>query len=140
MKRWSVLSLALFLVLAAAGFGCSSGNRAGDFTGLVTNLESQGATVVEDGQVTQPFFDITGRSITVDGQTVQVFEYADETAMKAEAEMVSEDGSTIGTSSPSWISDPHFYESGRILVLYVGTDTNVMDKLEKALGPQFAGR
>jgi hypothetical protein len=40
----------------------------------------------------------------------------------------------------SWMATPHFYKTGRILVLYVGDDQKVIDVLTGALGPQFAGQ
>jgi hypothetical protein len=141
MKRWTIFVGTLAVMAAVFAPGCSSsGGTATDYASLIANLEAQGATVVEAGEITQPFFDVTGKSLTVDGETVQVFEYADDAAMAAEADMISEDGGTIGTSIPSWISDPHFYKAGRIIVLYVGTDAGVMDELRQALGAQFAGR
>jgi len=53
---------------------------------------------------------------------------------------VSSDGGSIGTSMVAWVDVPHFYKSGRIIVLYVGSETTVLDLLENAVGPQFAGR
>lgn len=141
MKRWNILGWTLVIMTAMFSLGCSSsGGTVTDYASLIDKLEAQGATVVETGEITQPFFDITGKSLTVNGDTVQVFEYADEPAMRAEADTISADGSSIGTSMPSWISDPHFYKAGRIIVLYVGTDTGVIDELRQALGAQFAGR
>jgi hypothetical protein len=40
----------------------------------------------------------------------------------------------------TWVAAPHFYQAGRILVLYVGDDPAILELLEGALGPQFAGR
>jgi hypothetical protein len=39
----------------------------------------------------------------------------------------------------SWMDTPHFYKTGKIIVLYVGSDTTVLELLEGVLGPQFAG-
>jgi hypothetical protein len=39
-----------------------------------------------------------------------------------------------------WVATPHFYEAGKLIVLYVGEDSGVVGVLEEALGPQFAGR
>jgi hypothetical protein len=35
---------------------------------------------------------------------------------------------------------PHFFKSGRLIVLYVGEESSVLKALEAMLGPQFAGR
>jgi hypothetical protein len=53
--------------------------------------------------------------------------------------LVSADGGSVGTSSMSWMATPHFYQAGKLLVLYVGDNAVVADMLESALGSQFAG-
>ena len=40
----------------------------------------------------------------------------------------------------AWVEPPHFFKSGRVLVLYVGEDKAVIDLLKGALDEQFAGR
>jgi hypothetical protein len=60
--------------------------------------------------------------------------------MEAEAAQIAPDASTIGTNMPSWMSDPHFYKLGNMIVLYVGQDQKILDILSNVLGPQFAGR
>ena len=39
-----------------------------------------------------------------------------------------------------WIAPPHFYHTGRVIVLYVGSNADLIRLLEATLGPQFAGR
>ena len=78
--------------------------------------------------------------IAVNGENVQVFEYNDETAVKAEADTISPDGSSIGTSIVSWVGPPHFFQTGRIIVLYVGDNGEIIGLLEETIGPQIAGR
>ena len=80
-----------------------------DYTSLITRLQISGATVQSSGEVSQPFFSVTGQILSVNGASVQVFEYADGAAAKAEAGLVSPNGSAIGTSMVSWIDTPHFY-------------------------------
>lgn len=71
---------------------------------------------------------------------MQIFEYETAEAMEADAAQVALDGGSIGTSMVTWVATPHFYKAGRILVLYVGDDQAILDLLESAIGPQFAGR
>ncbi len=146
-KNW-LLAISLALVLAIVGLaGCvseeppvSHGGPVTDYVSLIDNLRQAGATVEPAGEVTQPFFTVTGNIITVNGGDVQVFEYADAAAAEAEAALVSPDGSSIGTSMPFWVGPPHFYKAGRLIVLYVGDSEAVTDVLESVLGQQFAGR
>jgi hypothetical protein len=40
----------------------------------------------------------------------------------------------------SWVSAPHFYGAGKLVVLYAGEDERVVAALLDVLGPQIAGR
>lgn len=110
------------------------------FDSFITALEVNGSDVSLEGNLDQPFFSVPGQSIQLNGHSVQIFEYADEVAAQVEADLVSLDGSSVGASMIMWVEAPHFYSSGRLLVLYVGEDTGVLAALEAVLGPQFAGR
>jgi len=110
-----------------------------DQASFVTALETSGATVETSEPVTQPFFSPEGSLIKVNSADVQVFEYETPEAMENEASQVAPDGGSVGTTMVSWMDTPHFYKAGRIIVLYVGGDQAILDLLESALGPQFAG-
>lgn len=110
-----------------------------DFFSLVCKLRAVGYIVESAGQVSQPFFSVNGQVITVNGGHVQVFEYKTPAAARAAAATVSLDGSSVGTTIITWVDTPHFYQKGKLIVLYVGNDAGVIDALEAALGPQFAG-
>ena len=71
---------------------------------------------------------------------MQVFEYKSAEAMEADAALVAPDDGSVGTSMVSWMATPHFFKSGRVLVLYVGDDAATLDLLKSTLGEQFAGR
>lgn len=106
---------------------------------LIRRLRAGGARVRRAGGVSQPFFSARGRALDVGVGQIQVFEYASARAAEREAALVDPTGSPVGTSMVSWVAPPHFYRSGRLIVLYVGGDAGVIKALEDALGPQFAG-
>lgn len=118
----------------------SHGGPVRDYISLVDSLRAANANVQPAGDITQPFFSVKGLIITVNGNDVQVFEYADVAAADAEAALVSPDGSSIGTTMVGWVAPPHFYQAEKVIVLYVGENKTVIDILESVLGPQFAGR
>ena len=128
---------------ALAGSGsqvASKGGTVEDRAGLIDTLRAAGAKVEVGSPVDQPFFTVSGRVIKVSGEDVQVFEYASAAARDAEAAQVAPDGSSVGTNMVSWIAAPHFFSSGRILVIYVGDDGAVLNLLRGTLGQQFAGQ
>jgi hypothetical protein len=57
-----------------------------DTQGLADALESAGATVGQEGEVDQPFFSVPGQVITINGESIQVFEYVD--SAQADAELI----------------------------------------------------
>jgi hypothetical protein len=110
-----------------------------DRLSLVDALRAAGASVGAAGEVTQPFFTVRGQIITVDGQAVQVYEYTAASTAEAEAGQVAPDGRTVGTIRMAWLGTPHFYRTGRLLLLYVGDDAGTLRQLETLVGPAFAG-
>jgi len=111
-----------------------------DQASLIVALETAGATVEAGDSVEQAFFSAVGQIIKVNGANVQVFEYESAETMESEASQVAPDGGSIGTSMVTWMDTPHFYKAGRIIVLYIGSDTTILSLLEDILGSQFAGR
>ncbi len=107
---------------------------------LINRLKTRGRKVLPGGKVSQPFFSVGGRIITADGEQVQAFQYASAKAAEREAKAVDSQGSAVGTSMPMWVGPPHFYKSGRLIVLYVGQSSSLIEALNRALGPQFAGK
>lgn len=107
---------------------------------LMNALQEAGAQVELGDPIEQIFFSVPGRILKVDEADVQVFEYESPEAMETDAAQVAPDGGSVGTSMVTWMATPHFFKSGRMIVLYVGDDAAVLDLLERALGEQFAGR
>jgi hypothetical protein len=108
-----------------------------NLTQLFNTLKNRGKKVRRKGRVEQPFLSVKGQVITIDGEDVQVFEYRTAHRAEVDAQKVS---SPNATSIAMWIAPPHFFRSDRLIVLYVGTASSVLDVLSDVLGPQFAGK
>ena len=118
----------LILGLALTAQACAPAPAAAlDAEGLAEALRTAGAEVEAGEAVEQAFFSVPGAIIRVNGQDVQVFEYADAAARQAESDVISPDGSTIGTTMVTWIDRPNFWARDRLIVLYVGTDAAIME-------------
>lgn len=107
---------------------------------LIKKLSSSGVAVRGGGSVSQPFFSVPGSILKIRKEQIQVIEYRTVKSAAIEAEKISADGSRIGASMINWVAPPHFFKSGRLIVLYVGGDLGVIKLLENALGGQFAGK
>jgi hypothetical protein len=120
-----------------------------DYAGLVKALSETGATVKPGGRLSEPFFAPSipptytpvdhALLLTVDGQRVQVFEFLTPEDAETAAATIAPDGSSIGPIHVSWIDLPHFWKTGRLIVLYVGNDGDILHLLTTLLGPQCAG-
>lgn len=111
-----------------------------DLAKLIQELRAGKAAVnLSKERISQPFFSARGRIIHVNSQAVWVFSYVNATAAEKDAGKISSDGMTIGHSKPSWLGTPHFYRQLRLIVLYLGDDSRVIDALNGVLGQQFAG-
>ena len=144
-------ALSRVTVLAAfAILGVASGQRTPDgpsvtppvtsYASLMTALRTAGATVDGGAAISQPFLSGAGRIMKVNGADVQAFEYTSPAAAEADAIRINPDGSGTATILVTWVGPPHFYRTGPMLVLYVGSQGDVIRPLEAVLGQQFAGR
>ena len=128
------------IALAAACDG--SINPADDVASLLKSLEQAGFGTPEQqatNVLESRFFSVPGIALVVPGRRVLAFEFADEPEAAAQAGLVSPDGSGIGNKFVGWRDTPHFFSRGRLIVIYQGDDQKMLDALEQALGPQFAG-
>lgn len=74
-----------------------------------------------------------------DGDTIGIYEYKNNQEMEQDAKNISSDGYMIGNSFVEWVAKPHFYKSGNIIVNYIGDNKEMIKKIEKLMGQQFAG-
>ena len=101
---------------------------------LLEAFRSAGATVEQAGAVEQPFFNVPGQKILVNGKEVQVFEYASEEARAAQSSQISPDGSSIGTNMVGWVDKPNFWAKGNAIALYIGQDQETINLISQVLG------
>ncbi len=156
VRRLFALSLGALLLTSSAAISCSprAGQNAGDEfpvegwqdhqPSFVDRLRSRGLTVEIDDYVRQPFLEVRGVVLRIRGGSlkeateIQLFEYEDADAALSDAKRIGPEGSPEGTHI-DWLGPPHFFRSGRIIVLYVGRDDAIVKLLTELLDPQFAG-
>ena len=104
---------------------------------LEAALTAAGATVEVGDSIEQPFFEVQGHELKVNGQSVQVFEWADEASREAVSQNITPEGQ-FGTAMIDWVGTPHFWASGKLIVLYVGDDPGAVSLLTTILGAPIA--
>ena len=78
------------------------------------------------------------RLFQVNHAQVSVYEYANERTAQTEAAKISPGGDRIGNAIVDWWMAPHFYQVGKLLVLYVGSERPTLALLGSILGTPFA--
>ena len=101
---------------------------------LAAALEAAGGKVKRLGAAEQPFFNVKGERLSVNGAEIQAFSFPDKKSREAISGLISADGATIGTYSINWVSPPTFWAKDNLIVLYLGTDQEVIGLLSRILG------
>jgi hypothetical protein len=118
-----------------------------DTASLVDQLAARGLALDPIGSSLYVWFDVPAATYGVGASSTEylyVHEYPAATAAAAAARRVSPDGTHVINAQNKdvlvqWMGDPHFYQNGRLLVVYVGRDPAVLARLADLVGPQFAG-
>ena len=111
-----------------------------DYASLIDYFRATGVKVQAEGEVEQPFLSVSGKMINIRGEDVQVFQYSSAVAMEAQAARISRNGMTVETRKIHWLGPPHFFKKEKLLVLYIGDESETLKALKAALGRQFAGQ
>jgi hypothetical protein len=110
-----------------------------NITELTAILEKAGYKIKATKQDNEGFLTGTLTLITIDGDSIGVYEYEDSEKMEQDAQTIKSDGSMIGTKVYDWKSKPHFYKNGSVIVSYFGENKETIKKIEDLIGQQFAG-
>ena len=117
--------------------------REGGFQVTTENNTFQFLNHVRNGNL----FSVEARHLEADGERITVFEYPDAAAAEEEKSIISRDGYGFSSSGSGfgvqveveWVDPPHWYQKGRIIVLYNGLNPDLEILLTELLGTQFAG-
>jgi hypothetical protein len=101
---------------------------------LILALSDAGAWVARSGELPAGVFGVPGESLMVDGVAVACYEYLDVAARQSVAQAISPDGARIAGQPIAWRDRPHIWSTGRLLVVYEGTDGPTVLLLAAVLG------
>lgn len=101
---------------------------------LVAALEEAGANVSEVGVYEVPTFGVPARMFQVDQSLVHVYEYPDLKSRSEISQTISQDGMIIEWTPVTWPDRPNIWSTGRLIVIYPGTDGGLILLLCGLLG------
>lgn len=142
MKKNILILLLLIAILSL--FGCSKKVSITEYEQLILNLEDVGFSVIEE-DVGEDILQGQRKWLTInDEENISVYLYENSQKMEEDASYINEGGTSYTNDGKnveiSWVSYPHFYKKGNIIVLYVGENQEIINTLEVIIGLQFAGK
>ncbi|ERI93596.1 hypothetical protein HMPREF1982_01578 [Clostridiales bacterium oral taxon 876 str. F0540] len=154
-KKRVILGIIIVLIVTLTGLNLllHKGRNLKSTDEFVKELKSRNYKVESIEDVTKnrmSWFSGNEKIIKCSNIELLVFEFTSVEEASNEASRVSKDGFKIkplpnaSGSTPlavyiGWGDNPHFYRSGKLIVLYCGTNLKVQYDLNRILGRQFAG-
>jgi hypothetical protein len=106
---------------------------------FVEHLEKAGAKIKTITNGSNTFLKGEATAIKIDEEFINVYEYKSSDQMEADLKTIRSDGAIVGNAFVDWVSIPHIYKNGNMIVLYVGENKEIKDMIQKSVGNQFAG-
>lgn len=133
------------LIAALLAAGCSESlvvpSEVGTIEQLVNALRARGLDVSMRGETSPQrngYFSVPSRDVMAGEALLKAFEYGTASTAEADAALVDTDGQPNPRAAIDWISGPHFFKQGRLIVLYVGCADQVLRTLADLMGPALA--
>jgi hypothetical protein len=106
---------------------------------VINRLRGQRAVVgIGSNTFERAPFSVTGRDLNVNGAIIQVFNYPDYASVTNEVSAMKTAGKS-GWKDVSWNGQPHMYQMNKEIVLYVGSDSELLALLEASFGSPIIG-
>lgn len=140
-----ILVLGASLLLIDLFAGCSKVNE----SQITYDLEDFEIAIGDKGYVykiddaQQDFLPTTRKRMIFEQEVIDIYLFDNEQKMEKEANYIDPSGCGYDNGSTaikvSWVSYPHFYKKGNLIIQYIGEDDNMISDLEDILGEQFVG-
>lgn len=143
MKRVFIVSIIIFIIMLT---GCSSEHNSKNYYNLErfeSDMKDKGYNY-EVKDVSKDFLPTRRKRLIFDDIALDIYIFKSTKNMESEASNINNDGFIYNNGSKlvnvSWISIPHFYKKGTLIVQYVGENVNIISDLNDILGEPFAGQ
>lgn len=144
-RRSGIIRLILLFLIGAALIGCSKEPKSPS----TFSIEDFKKAIGEEGysfeiqDAEDDFLQTTRKRMIIQDIEIDMYLFNSDKDMEKEAAYIDDSGCGYNNGSiilkVSWISTPHFYKKGSLIVQYVGEDQNMISSLEEILDQQFAG-
>lgn len=110
------------------------------------SLEAKGAVVVNAGEEPGGTFNTSLTKVLINGEQVEIYDFASTADATAAAVTVSADGTIItsidGETPPiaiDFLNRPHYFQQADVIIVYTGGDAEIIQLLRDVFGEEFAG-
>lgn len=98
---------------------------------------------VQDVENQDDFLSNTKKRMVIGKESLEIYLYNSNKEMEDDAKNINMNGFGYSDGNKSiiidWISYPHFYKKGNVIVLYVGENEKIISDLNDIMGEQFVG-
>lgn len=123
--------------------GCSNENSTYNLEQFENAMKDEGYNF-EIQDIDLEFLSTTSKRMVFDDIVLDIYVFRSNKKMEKEARNIHRDGWGYSNGSEAmqvdWVSAPHFYKKGELIVQYIGEDKNIISDLEDILDEQFAGQ
>ena len=141
MKKFIIISLiGLFMTFTGCS-GIDNSKSDYDLEKFEDALKDKGYQF-EIKDVQKDFLPTTKKRIIIKDEALDIYIFKNNKKMESEASNIDRGGCSYSGKNAadiSWVSLPHFYKKGSLIVQYVGENETITSDLADILGEQFAG-
>lgn len=111
---------------------------------LMKDLEAKGYQPKVENKTNSELakvFSVKEETVKIKGGEIYVYEYAkdEKDKLKTDIAAIKNNGNTINGATMTWNVKPHFYNKGRVLVIYDGNSEEILKSLSEILGTPIVG-
>lgn len=138
-----VLLFMLITLLTLTSCSEKPSEAGAEYTDFLNLLTDSGFQYTEGELDASSFLSVTRKPILIGDGIISIYEYESNEDMEKDSGYIGQDGSSISCPGKSanidWVSQPHFFKKGTLIINYVGEDEQILKFLNENYGAQFAG-
>ena len=139
-----ILLLVLSSLIITMFVGCTKKDSQSTLEQFTNEMKAKNYDFeIQDVENSDGFLSNTKKRMTIGKESLNIYIYKSNEKMEDDAKNINMNGFGYSNGNKSmvidWISYPHFYKKGNIIVLYVGENEKIISDLTDIMGEQFIG-